>query len=268
MTFYNIISDEWLIKNAGVIPDILCCLYKIDPRSVYRQLNKQIYQLTAPICYDYYKNKPISKNDIDHYIKLYHPSYYIYSTYYYYNSHTLCFNLKYRNRIYYTIYTILRLTLRLTHLKNGHYLMSFDGEDDYEYDNDNVKIWDIDHISFYHIRKNRTNLTYYDVHYAKNKFKNSVQKLSPSADDHLINMYIKLQWLLLYRHVFHVLPTYYPQKIKSMEFKCDKLKKKPFDFKQFSPIDVIDYEERKLNVMNDIQLLYDAVLPCLQNLII
>ena len=52
MTF--VLSQELLEKYAGVISNIMCCIYRVDPRSAYRQLNKQIYKETAPLCYDIY----------------------------------------------------------------------------------------------------------------------------------------------------------------------------------------------------------------------
>jgi hypothetical protein len=54
--------------NSGVMENIMSSMYNVDPRSTYRQLNRQIYDESKMSFYQKNCNKPISKHEIIKYI--------------------------------------------------------------------------------------------------------------------------------------------------------------------------------------------------------
>ena len=256
------LSIELLEQYAGVIPNIICCLYKVAPCTAYRILSKEIYTLTKPICYQIYKSINITNREYKKRIADDNRSFYAITVQQRGKNKTTTHTLKSRKSFYNNEFDTLNTYLILSFQLSGYWKLSHISGGTVKRLSHNISIMDVasDHIAL----SERVNMVSVNPKYAVDGLCNRIKKLNRGK--HLVSLYNSLYYLMYNCLLFNILPKQYTLPDALYFTLQDEIKDdtEKYTFKEFitylKPIDQKAYDLQKLQVIAEIEILQPILL--------
>ncbi len=191
------------VNFPGVIENIITAIYSIDKNYVYRQLNKQIYNETAQLYYETYKDIDITEKErINYYQSKPEKLGIIYLSK---QTDVLYINISYLNLPIFNndFYILTNNFLSI----NGSAITNIINNISVSIDRFNgVYIGNHDILITYHVYKNRTNLTVVNKQYAIEK---TLDRLNNYTIDTFYRIYSYYHYIILNCFVFNMIDRHY-----------------------------------------------------------
>ena len=268
MTF--VLTNELLTLYAGVIPNIICCLYKVNPCTALRLLNKEIYTLTTPIWYDMYKYMFITSKEYKNKIAESNKCIYGAMVRSRPNNRTITHCIKMHKSFFHDDYYMITTTLELSKNKtnNNWTLHHFVSENPLRPFPHKISMMDV--VSEHAIFSQRTNMIKIDPEYVMEKLCRRLKishKTHKTHKKHLIILFHRLYYIMYNCLLLTILPKKY-KKFNPITFTLsidatdEDINK--YTFQEFvsylQPVDKDAYDIQKQQVIDEINFLQPILL--------